>query len=322
MVHEGHTDELAGQAEAIGQGAVGRRRRRIAARVVVHEDHPGCGFAHDRGEHVPRQHLDRADPALGQAALGDHPVLHVERQGQKDLVLEDGEAWGQASVDVFGAAERRRALGRLPAETRGEGQRGFEPRRLGRPYTRHRRQLGPPGAGHASQRRERRDQLARRGQDAASPGAGAEDHGDELDVAEGVGAELEQALAGAFERAKRRLAVGHGLGLRTNRACPTAQDPSTPSVRIPDPSGPPNGWRPAGRTELWASYGHRAEQLALRRSFGKARADLGDLDAASDVGEFGGRCALDELREPICGAPPGAAALVGYLEASYGGDTP
>src|SRR4029079_6376772 len=76
------------------------RRRGIARRVVVTEDHGGGRHADERAEHVARLHLYAVEGAARDAELALDAVAHVERHGPELLDPKRSEARAEVRPDV------------------------------------------------------------------------------------------------------------------------------------------------------------------------------------------------------------------------------
>src|SRR5439155_1542632 len=120
VVEHADADQLARLTQALGDGRVLGRRRRVAARVVVDEDEGRGGRADGGGEDLARVDERRGERALGDAHLALHAVLAVEQEDVEDLALELREAAAEVRVDggriAHRAARRERRGGRTPAE--------------------------------------------------------------------------------------------------------------------------------------------------------------------------------------------------------------
>ena len=81
-------------------------RRRIAARVVVHEHERARRLAQRDAQRVARGHVQPVDAARGHAPRRAQPVPPVEREHPELLVIERGEARARPRLD-------RRAVGQL-----------------------------------------------------------------------------------------------------------------------------------------------------------------------------------------------------------------
>ena len=85
MVVDGDVEQLAGFDETFGDSDVFTARRRVAAGVIVREDHRRGRMRDGFLEHFPRLDEAGVDRADGDAADADEPVLGVEQKYPEDF---------------------------------------------------------------------------------------------------------------------------------------------------------------------------------------------------------------------------------------------
>ncbi len=224
MVEELDLEEVSGADEVAGDANVGLGRAGISRGVVVGED-DGMGTRDDRGtEDLARMDEDLVEESLGdgldaeEAAAGvDEEDLEAFHGGGDGVVAEDGG-------DGLGVVEDRGFLAKLLGQALGEGEGGLEGEGLVPADARH-AELLPWGAGDGLKVAEAMQQGFGYGEGGGSADAGAEQNGDELGGAEGIGASLGEpfaravgklevmdALMGLHEPTRRRLRRCGGQG--------------------------------------------------------------------------------------------------------------
>ena len=164
-----HPHELRRRPQPLRQVHVLRRRRRVAARVVVREDHRVGPLAHRRSQGVARAHRALRERALGHLHRAQQPAAHVEQHHVEPLALGVGGV-AQELVDTprvvaalaAGGGDRRAA-----PQLEGGGDGGG----AGRPS---RAASDGVGGAQAARRRQPLQQGQRRGPRRAAAAAGAD----------------------------------------------------------------------------------------------------------------------------------------------------
>src|SRR5690348_5412534 len=124
-----------------------RRRGRVAARVIVHDDDTRRGLRDRGAEHLSRMHQGTVEQPASDQDLAQDLALTVQREEVKLLDLQVAQPATKQAGDIvrFPDSHRRRPLFAREPGTQLEG--GEQPGRLGGPDARGLQQLAPwPGS--------------------------------------------------------------------------------------------------------------------------------------------------------------------------------
>ena len=83
VVEQRNAEQLSSMAEAIGERDILRARRRIAARMVVHDDDARSARPDGRSEHLPRMNQTRGERAARDLAPADGTAARIEHHHPK-----------------------------------------------------------------------------------------------------------------------------------------------------------------------------------------------------------------------------------------------
>jgi hypothetical protein len=114
--------------QRLGEVLVGPRRLGHARRMVVRQDHRRCIARQGALDHLTRVHAGLADGAGEQRVQADQPVLVVEEQHGKHLVLQPAQVQLQVILDHLRRIEHRR-VGQPLGQRRGGPSRPPPPAR-------------------------------------------------------------------------------------------------------------------------------------------------------------------------------------------------
>ncbi len=103
MVDQSQVDGPPARDQADGRGAIGRRRRRVPARVVVDGDAAGGAGGQGDAEERARSGIGAIDiPALDDARTADQAALRIQGQAPQLLVWKTRGQWRQQLGHRFG----------------------------------------------------------------------------------------------------------------------------------------------------------------------------------------------------------------------------
>ena len=196
MIGDGDAEQRARLLEDAREAMVLGARRRVAARMVVHEDDVRRSAADRRLEHLTRMHERIRECADGHVRGHQHLVLRTQRQDEKVFALLRSEARAQQLCHILRLADTRAALRRTLC-TPSKFERGEHGCRLCHADARdarklrtgHREDLGKPRF------TKPRHNPVRKFQYILAPPPRPQENGKQLRIAERLCAAFDQSLA-------------------------------------------------------------------------------------------------------------------------------
>ncbi len=213
VVQHRNPEQRAGPRQADRDLPVLPAGRRVAARVVVHQQDRGRRLAQRGPEHLARVHQARREGALGGHHLPADPVAAVQQQHQEALAGRVAEPGVEVTVHVRGTPDRVAHLQAPRGQAAAQLERGLQGGRLRRADARGPAKLAAGGARQPRQTFVPLQELGGQPRHRPARAAGAKQQGQQLRIGQRLGAELLEALARTGHH-RRATSGGRGSGHR------------------------------------------------------------------------------------------------------------
>jgi hypothetical protein len=131
VIEHAHAHDVADFFKSLGDVDIFRTRGGITARMIVNEDHRGCGVANYRIINFARMDKRGRKRTFGYLDFANFAIFVIQQNDVKELPLFTAEIFAKMMINVFRGPKRLAGLPFLAAHTPGDFQACLNLRDLG-----------------------------------------------------------------------------------------------------------------------------------------------------------------------------------------------